>query len=185
MLYYIRVNFSTPCNQPSQHPEISVLSNPLIRSTLLWEAHELNFRADIMALDHVLVDTWDWLERSKWEREMMVSGVWGEPSSGVTVLPSLEPDLRRYCWHAPLCFPKTHLTHFIHQPPVLFLCATLLCRALTRGNIRDDLISWLILFVHFLLIFRCARFMRLCRYVHIQKRDHRSVVLGIANRCPT
>ncbi|PIL32944.1 hypothetical protein GSI_05062 [Ganoderma sinense ZZ0214-1] len=51
----------------------TVMSNPDIRATLLWEAHELNFRADVMALDHLLVDTSDWLERSKWEREMMIS----------------------------------------------------------------------------------------------------------------
>ncbi|KAI1785826.1 hypothetical protein LXA43DRAFT_974885 [Ganoderma leucocontextum] len=79
----------------------SVTSDPEIRAILLWEAHELNFRADLMALDHLLVNTKDWLERSKWEREMLVSGVWGEPSSGVTILPSLDPGFRKYCWHAP------------------------------------------------------------------------------------
>ena len=32
---------------------------------------------------------------------MLISGVWGEPSSGPSVLPSLDPDLRQYCWCAP------------------------------------------------------------------------------------
>ena len=79
----------------------SIAKNPAIRATLLWESHELNFRAEVMALDHLLVNTSDWPERFKWEREMLISSVWGEPSSGLSVLPSLEPDLRQYCWHAP------------------------------------------------------------------------------------
>ncbi len=79
----------------------SIATNPVVRATLLWESHELNFRADLMALDHLLVNTSDWPERFKWEREMLISGVWGEPSSGLSVLPSLESDLRRYCWCAP------------------------------------------------------------------------------------
>ncbi|KAI1798446.1 hypothetical protein LXA43DRAFT_31282 [Ganoderma leucocontextum] len=79
----------------------SITTNPAIRATLLWESHELNFRADLMALDHLLVNTSDWPERFKWEREMLISGIWGEPSSGLSVLPSLEPDLRQYCWCAP------------------------------------------------------------------------------------
>ena len=80
---------------------LSVASNPRIRATLLWEAHELNFRADLMALDHLLVNTKDWPERSKWEREMMVSGVWGPPSSGVTILPSLDASSHLHCWSTP------------------------------------------------------------------------------------
>ncbi|PIL27282.1 hypothetical protein GSI_10429 [Ganoderma sinense ZZ0214-1] len=79
----------------------TVATNPAVRATLLWESHELNFRAELMALDHLLVNTSDWPERFKWEREMLVSGAWGEPSSGLSVLPSLEPDLRQYCWCAP------------------------------------------------------------------------------------
>ena len=37
----------------------SIATNPAIRATLLWESHELSFRADLMALDHLLVNTSD------------------------------------------------------------------------------------------------------------------------------
>ena len=79
----------------------SIATNPAIRAILLWEAHELNFRADVYALDHLLVDTSNWSERFQWEREMLVSGIWGEPSSGVSVLPCLDPPLRRFHWFTP------------------------------------------------------------------------------------
>ncbi|TBU45984.1 hypothetical protein BD309DRAFT_859046 [Dichomitus squalens] len=78
----------------------SIAVNPEIRATLLWEAHELNFRADICALDRLQVDTSNWSDCFQWEREMLLSGIWGEPSSGVSVLPSLD-SVREFCWYAP------------------------------------------------------------------------------------
>ncbi|KAI0683489.1 hypothetical protein C8Q76DRAFT_804133 [Earliella scabrosa] len=76
----------------------SVSRNPCIRALLLWEAYELNFRTELMALDTVLVQTDDWQEIHRWEREAVVSAVWGETSSGVTVIPPLDACEAQFYW---------------------------------------------------------------------------------------
>ncbi|KAI0649156.1 hypothetical protein C8Q79DRAFT_904716, partial [Trametes meyenii] len=58
-----------------------------LRLLLLWESHEINFRAELMALDTLLVQRSDWLELQRWERESAVSAVWGRPGSAVSILP--------------------------------------------------------------------------------------------------
>ncbi len=58
-----------------------------VRSSILWEAHEINFRAELMALDTLLVQKSTWQEIHRWEREALVSAVWGPPSSVLSVLP--------------------------------------------------------------------------------------------------
>ena len=79
----------------------SIVANHRVRALLLWEAHEINFRAEVYALDHLLVDMSNWSERFTWEREMLVSSVWGPPCSGVSVLPSLDESRRQFCWFTP------------------------------------------------------------------------------------
>ncbi|KAI0656104.1 hypothetical protein C8Q70DRAFT_922337 [Cubamyces menziesii] len=70
--------------------------NALVRSWLLWESHEINFRCEVMALDTLLVQRANWTELERWEREREVSGLWGEPSSLMSVLP---PDARPETTH--------------------------------------------------------------------------------------
>ncbi|KAI0654517.1 hypothetical protein C8Q70DRAFT_1058441 [Cubamyces menziesii] len=65
----------------------TVRTNTLVRSWLLWESHEINFRCEVMALDTLLVQRANWTELERWERERDVSGIWGEPSSLMSVLP--------------------------------------------------------------------------------------------------
>lgn len=69
----------------------TVEDDPHVRSSLLWEAHELNFRAEVMALDTVLVQNNAWLEIHRWQREAMVSAVWGA-SSIMSVIPRLDDE---------------------------------------------------------------------------------------------
>ncbi|TBU21336.1 hypothetical protein BD311DRAFT_678629, partial [Dichomitus squalens] len=83
----------------------TIANDPAIRATLLWEAHEVNFRAELIALDTLLVHKVDWMEIHRWEREMLVSGVWGPPSSAATVTAAIDPSLRVFCWYTP---PQEH-----------------------------------------------------------------------------
>ena len=79
----------------------TVAENPAIRAALLWEAHEINFRAELIALDTLLVHKKDWMEIHRWEREMQVSGVWGEPSSAATVAVPVGAHAHAFCWYTP------------------------------------------------------------------------------------
>ncbi|KAI1782667.1 hypothetical protein LXA43DRAFT_905092 [Ganoderma leucocontextum] len=85
--------------------QATITSNPAIRSSLLWESHEVNFRAELLALDTLLVQKKDWMEINRWEREMLVSGVWGPPSSAATVVPPTDRASRAFCWYSP---PQEH-----------------------------------------------------------------------------
>ncbi|EJF59526.1 hypothetical protein DICSQDRAFT_171926 [Dichomitus squalens LYAD-421 SS1] len=58
-----------------------IAQDPSIRADLLWESHEVNFRAELLALDTLRVQKKDWMEINRWERKMLVSGVGGSSSS--------------------------------------------------------------------------------------------------------
>ena len=75
-----------------------VSNNPTLRLQLLWESHEINFRAEVMALDTLPVQKPTWLEIHRWEREALVSGLWGPPSSAVTVIPEEVPNHPDFRW---------------------------------------------------------------------------------------
>ncbi|OJT02481.1 hypothetical protein TRAPUB_6988 [Trametes pubescens] len=75
-------------------------TNVDLRSKILWESHEVNFRCELMALDTHLVQRPTWTAVHRWERERAVSGVWGEPSSTIAVLPR-EGGARSFCWPSP------------------------------------------------------------------------------------
>lgn len=78
-----------------------VATDTSLRRRLLWESHEINFRAEIMALDTLLVHKSSWLEVHRWEREALVSTVWGPPSSAVTVLPPEDQVALAFRWQRP------------------------------------------------------------------------------------
>ncbi|KAI1785016.1 hypothetical protein LXA43DRAFT_900642 [Ganoderma leucocontextum] len=79
----------------------AITANPAIRTSLLWESHEVNFRAELLALDTLLVQKKEWMEIDRWEREMLVSGVWGPPSSAGTVAAAIDHASRVFCWYSP------------------------------------------------------------------------------------
>ncbi|RPD75699.1 hypothetical protein L226DRAFT_507614 [Lentinus tigrinus ALCF2SS1-7] len=76
----------------------SIASDPTWRLRLIWESHETNYRAEIMALDTLLVHKSSWLEIQRWEREALVSSIWGRPSSAVTVIPEEQIDMNEFRW---------------------------------------------------------------------------------------
>ncbi|KAI0675893.1 hypothetical protein C8Q78DRAFT_963409 [Trametes maxima] len=77
------------------------VSDPQVRARLLWEAHETNFRCEVMALDTVIMHRPDWHEVDRWDRESLVSGIWGEPSSVVSVIPPPDTASVAFCWFTP------------------------------------------------------------------------------------
>ncbi|KAI1782276.1 hypothetical protein LXA43DRAFT_1104422 [Ganoderma leucocontextum] len=79
----------------------TIAENPRVRLSLLWESHEINFRAELLALDALLVQKDSWEEIHRWEREMAISGVWGPPSSAATVAAAPTSQSREFCWHTP------------------------------------------------------------------------------------
>ena len=79
----------------------AIKKEPRIRAHLLWEAHEINFRTELLALDALIMQTSKWTEYQKWDREALVSGVWGPPSSALTALPPEDPSQSRFLWITP------------------------------------------------------------------------------------
>lgn len=63
----------------------TILTIPEIQMSLLWEAHEVNFYTELMALDILLMHRKDWMEINQWEHKMLVSGIWGWLSLAATV----------------------------------------------------------------------------------------------------
>ncbi|KAH9886428.1 hypothetical protein C8Q73DRAFT_658502 [Cubamyces lactineus] len=70
----------------------------LVRVQLLWEAHEINFRCDVMALDRAMVPRDEWPIMHRWEREAGISGVWGRKAGAISVLPDTSVELFRFYW---------------------------------------------------------------------------------------
>ncbi|KAI0362878.1 hypothetical protein BV20DRAFT_959407, partial [Pilatotrama ljubarskyi] len=86
-----------------------------VRAQLLWEAHEINFRCELMALDTALLHQPDWTDIHRWEREAQVSSVWGTPSTVVSVIPPSPPKLEPFRWSSELgdVYCRTTLRAFI------------------------------------------------------------------------
>lgn len=76
-------------------------SAPHVRAHLLWEAHEVNYRCELMVLDTLLVHRPDWTEMLRWQREAVVSGVWGPESSVVSIIPPPNITEVMFCWGSP------------------------------------------------------------------------------------
>ncbi|KAI0699068.1 hypothetical protein C8T65DRAFT_793789 [Cerioporus squamosus] len=84
----VRRLFSRVAQLRSYRADESVAAHSSLRRRLLWESHEINFRAEVMALDTLL-------------REALVSGIWGPPSSAVTVIPAEDEQEFLFRWMAP------------------------------------------------------------------------------------
>ncbi|KAI0644658.1 hypothetical protein C8Q79DRAFT_913086 [Trametes meyenii] len=69
-----------------------------VRMMLLWEAHEINFRCELITLDRTLVPRDGWPVLQRWEREVKVSSVWGNSSGMIGILPSIPEDADNFYW---------------------------------------------------------------------------------------
>ncbi|KAI0643311.1 hypothetical protein C8Q79DRAFT_1002535 [Trametes meyenii] len=69
-----------------------------VRMMLLWEAHEINFRCELMTLDRILLPRDEWPILQRWEREAKVSSVWGKTSGMIGILPSIPDDTKGFWW---------------------------------------------------------------------------------------
>lgn len=81
----------------------AVAQNPHIRLRLLWEAHEVNFRAELLSLDAVVVKTHSpsFPLPQRIERELRVSTIWGPPSSIMEIFPHADDEDQTFRWHSP------------------------------------------------------------------------------------
>ncbi|KAI1784485.1 hypothetical protein LXA43DRAFT_1066736 [Ganoderma leucocontextum] len=76
-------------------------SNSSLRSSVVWDTHETNWRCELLALDALMVGSNQWPELNRWMRESLVSQVWGSGTSGIDVVPSSEPQGHVFCWVEP------------------------------------------------------------------------------------
>ncbi|KAI9062144.1 hypothetical protein FKP32DRAFT_1574511 [Trametes sanguinea] len=72
-----------------------------LQRRLVWEAHEVNWRCELLSLDALMVGSNDWPELQRWVREMEVSRVWGYSTSGMDIAPHPNADMTKYCWLGP------------------------------------------------------------------------------------
>ena len=78
---------------------VAIMEEPNIQHSLLWESHKINFWVELLALDALLVQRSIWMEVNRWEREMVVLGIWGLPSLATTVAAATSHEGRVFCWH--------------------------------------------------------------------------------------
>ena len=78
-----------------------IASNVDVRLYLLWETHEVNFRAELLCLDTLMVQKPSWTFAQRIHREFFVSRVWGPPSSIMSVFPNNGPHDHPFRWFSP------------------------------------------------------------------------------------
>ncbi len=94
-----------PSYDPASRPQFggipvsreSASSDVGVRSRVVWELHESNWRCELLALDAVMVGSTEWPETLRWIREAHISEVWGPPRSGVNVAPDVD-EPPAICW---------------------------------------------------------------------------------------
>ena len=83
----------------------AIASNPALRSYILWETHEVNFRAELLCLDTLMLEKRNpcYTSRisSRIEREFLVSKVWGSTSTMSIVPPDGPPRDHTFLWFSP------------------------------------------------------------------------------------
>ena len=97
----------------------AALSDRNIHCRVVWEAHETNWRCELLALDALMTGSNEWTELLRWMRESLVSQVWGPGTSGLDVVPPVDQasGMLAFCWLAPpdegweRCRP--HLSAFV------------------------------------------------------------------------
>ncbi|KAI0706564.1 hypothetical protein C8Q76DRAFT_601331, partial [Earliella scabrosa] len=71
------------------------------RSLVVWEAHEINWRCELLALDQAMLPRDGWPVVDRWSREAQVSAVWGLPTAVMSVIPLLSSETEMFCWRTP------------------------------------------------------------------------------------
>ncbi|RPD55069.1 hypothetical protein L227DRAFT_510622, partial [Lentinus tigrinus ALCF2SS1-6] len=103
---------------------------------VIWDMYETNWRCEVLALDALLVGSDRWSQAERWEREHLVSRIWGSGSSGLDIIPSDGDEGRVWRWSEPPeagwegCRP--HLAAFVSvlarwpgAPPILQNASTI------------------------------------------------------------
>ena len=67
-----------------------------LQARLIWAIYETNWRCELLALDAIVMDSAEWTETARWEREALVARVWGCDRSGLAVCPP--EDGSQWCW---------------------------------------------------------------------------------------
>ncbi|RDX45951.1 hypothetical protein OH76DRAFT_1532164, partial [Lentinus brumalis] len=91
---------ATPVHGAAVVTQSMAATDNQLRRRLVWEAHETNWRCELMALDAVMVGSSSWPEVERWTRESHVSEVWGPSRSGLALCPEPE-DTVPFCWNEP------------------------------------------------------------------------------------
>ncbi|KAI1796810.1 hypothetical protein LXA43DRAFT_879388, partial [Ganoderma leucocontextum] len=82
--------------------QAAAMSDRALHCRVVWEAHETNWRCELLALDALMMESNEWAELPRWMRESLVSHVWGSGTSGLDVIPPLdEGGPLAFCWLAP------------------------------------------------------------------------------------
>ncbi|KAI1788282.1 hypothetical protein LXA43DRAFT_974922 [Ganoderma leucocontextum] len=76
-------------------------SDSAVHRAIVWDAHETNWRCELLALDALMVGSNQWSTLNRWMRESLVSQVWGSGTSGIDVVPSPEHQQHAFCWAEP------------------------------------------------------------------------------------
>ncbi|OJT03802.1 hypothetical protein TRAPUB_5531 [Trametes pubescens] len=79
----------------------TALKDKEIQRRLVWEAHEINWRCELLSLDALIVGSKDWPEMIRWIHESDISRVWGASSSGMDVAPRTDGGMQPFCWMSP------------------------------------------------------------------------------------
>ncbi|KAI0691553.1 hypothetical protein C8Q76DRAFT_634496 [Earliella scabrosa] len=69
-----------------------------VRNALLWEAHEISWRCELMALDRALLPRDDWPVVDVWARDSQISAVWGLDSAAMGVVPDISTEPAQFGW---------------------------------------------------------------------------------------
>ena len=80
--------------------ERDAATNRPIRQMLVHDTHETNWRCELLSLDALMMNTQAWSVGQRWGRELIVSRVWGEGTSGVDIMPD-EDHLPLWSWTMP------------------------------------------------------------------------------------
>ncbi|RDX43310.1 hypothetical protein OH76DRAFT_1361389, partial [Lentinus brumalis] len=68
---------------------------------IVWEAYETNWRSELLALDASVVGSDQWPQVERWDREYLVSKVWGSGTSGLDIVPCERQAAPSFCWREP------------------------------------------------------------------------------------
>lgn len=72
-----------------------------LHQQLVWEAHETNWRCELLALDALILGSRNWPEVDQWARESLISETWGPPRSAMDICPDIGAHSQASAWIPP------------------------------------------------------------------------------------